>query len=386
MIPYGRQDIDAADITAVTDALKSDWLTTGPAVPRFEETVARRCNVRFAVAVANATAALHIACLALELQPGDVLWTTPNTFVASANCALYVGADVDFVDIDPRTYNMCADALAAKLVAARASGGRLPKVVVPVDFAGQSCDMARIRMLANEYGFRILQDASHAIGAEYRGTPVGSCRDADITVFSFHPVKIVTTGEGGMALTNDPVLYSRLALLRTHGITRDVAGMTGESHGPWYYEQVYLGYNYRMTDLQAALGTSQMARLDVFVARRRELARRYDRLLSQMPVATPWQHPDTNSAWHLYIIRLDQQAIGKSRRQVFEAMRAAGIGVNVHYIPVHLQPWYGKLGFSAGMFPEVERYYEEALTIPLFARMTDADQDAVVTALKNVIQ
>ncbi|MBR0694892.1 UDP-4-amino-4,6-dideoxy-N-acetyl-beta-L-altrosamine transaminase [Bradyrhizobium lablabi] len=390
MIPYGRQDISPEDIDAVTEVLRSDWLTQGQAGPIFERAMAAYCAASSAIAASNATAALHIACLALDLGPGDWLWTTPNTFVASANCARYCGASVDFVDIDRRTYNMSISALTEKLATADRQG-RLPKVVVPVHFAGQSCEMADIRALADRYGFRIVEDASHAVGGEYRGRKVGSGDFGDITIFSFHPVKIITTGEGGMALTNDPKLAERLAYLRTHGIVRpaqrpaDGRSSNEERDGPWIYEQIELGLNYRMTDIQAALGTSQLARLDRFVARRRELAARYDSLLARLPVTCPWQHPDTGSAWHLYVIRLRRNEIRLSRRQVFDALRAAGIGVNVHYIPVHTQPYYRNLGFTTGMFPEAESYYEDAITLPLFSRMTDAEQDTVVAALERIL-
>jgi UDP-4-amino-4,6-dideoxy-N-acetyl-beta-L-altrosamine transaminase len=390
MIPYGRQDISPEDIDAVTEVLRSDWLTQGEAGPQFERAMAAYCDARAAIAVSNATAALHIACLALDLGPGDYLWTSPNTFVASANCARYCGANVDFVDIDPRTYNMSVPALAEKLSIAD-KRGRLPKVVVPVHFAGQSCQIAEIRALADRYGFRIIEDASHAVGGEYRGRKVGACDHADTAIFSFHPVKIITTGEGGMALTNDPKLADRLSYLRTHGIVRPSQRhaqgrySNEEREGPWMYEQIELGLNYRMTDIQAALGRSQLARLDVFVARRRELAARYDRLLANLPVTCPWQHPDANSAWHLYVIRLHRNEIKLSRRQVFDALRAAGIGVNVHYIPVHTQPYYRQLGFATGMFPEAESYYQDAITLPLFAKMTDQEQDTVVAALEKIL-
>lgn len=383
-IPYGRQDVSESDIQAVVEVLRSEWLTQGPAVPRFEQAVAGHCGVAHAVAANSATSALHLACLALDLGPGDALWTSSNTFVATANCALYCGARVDFVDIDPRTYNLSADALEAKLVAAEKSG-HLPKVVVPVHFAGQPCEMRRIRALGQRYGFRIIEDASHAIGGEYLGEHIGNCRYSDITVFSFHPVKIITTGEGGMVLTNDPELAARMALLRSHGTTREPGQMTHDADGPWYYQQIDLGYNYRMTDLQAALGTSQMARLDGFVARRRALAARYDAMLAGLPLATPWQHADGRSAFHLYPVRLKLDEIGRSRREIFEALRAAGIGVNVHYIPVHTQPFYRKLGFRAGDFPEAERHYAEAISLPLYAALADAQQDEVIAALKKVL-
>lgn len=392
MIPYGRQDISAEDIDAVRDVLTSDWLTQGQAGPRFEQALATYCGSAHGIAVSNATAALHIACLALDLGPGDILWTVPNTFVASANCALYCGASVDFVDIDPRTYNMSVAALTEKLAQAEAAGG-LPKVVVPVHFAGQSCEMVAIRALADRYGFHIIEDASHAVGGDYRGRKVGDGALSDVTVFSFHPVKIITTGEGGMLMTNAPKLAERLSYLRTHGIVRpmqspaqaDEQRSNEDQHGPWMYEQIELGLNYRMTDIQAALGSSQLNRLDAFVARRRQLAARYDALLAQLPVTCPWQHPDTNSAWHLYVIRLRRNELKLSRRQVFEALRAAGIGVNVHYIPVHTQPYYQRLGFKAGMFPEAESYYQDAITLPLFSKMTDAEQDTVVAALTKIL-
>lgn len=384
MIPYGRQDITQTDIDAVVEVLRSDFLTQGPAVPRFEGAVAAHCGTAYAVAVNSATSALHIACLALGLGPGDHLWTSPNTFVASANCALYCGAQVDFVDIDPLTYNMSVEALAAKLERAEKTGA-LPKVVVPVHFAGQSCDMQTIRALADRYGFKILEDASHAIGGRYRSEPVGHGRYADITVFSFHPVKIITTGEGGMALTQDPELAESLRRLRTHGITRDPARMVGETEGPWYYQQIELGFNFRMTDIQAALGYSQLQRLEAFVARRHALADRYDALLADLPVMTPWRDPNAWSAFHLYVIRLDERRAGQSRRAVFEALRQRGIGVNVHYIPVHTQPYYRAMGFAEGDYPEAERYYREAISLPLYSGLTDRDQQVVVEALQWVI-
>ncbi|MBJ6724842.1 UDP-4-amino-4,6-dideoxy-N-acetyl-beta-L-altrosamine transaminase [Geomesophilobacter sediminis] len=384
MIPYGRQSISAADVAAVTEVLQSDWLTQGPAVERFESCVAAYCGVPHAVAVNSATSALHIACLALGLGPGDTLWTSPNTFVASANCARYCGASVDFVDIDPRTYNMSVERLAEKLAQA-AAAGKLPKVVIPVHFAGQSCDMAGIDALAKQYGFKVIEDASHAIGGRYRGEPVGNCRYSDLTVFSFHPVKIVTTAEGGMVLTRSAELNERLVRLRSHGITRDPSLMHGASQGPWYYEQIELGFNYRMTDLQAALGASQMTRLDEFVARRHELVRRYDDALRELPVTLPWQHPDSYSAFHLYVIKVPQRP-GKGRREVFEALRARGILVNVHYIPVHTQPYYRELGFREGDFPQAEAYYAEAITLPLYYSLTYEEQDQVIKAVKEVVR
>jgi len=384
VIPYGRQDITQADIDAVVDVLQSDFLTQGPIVPCFETAVANYCGARHGVAVNSATSALHIACLALGLGPGDWLWTSPITFVASANCGLYCGAKVDFVDIDPRTYNMCLEALERKLIEAQRLG-RLPKVVVPVHLCGQPCDMERIHALAQKYGFKVIEDASHAIGGKYKGEPVGNCRHSDITVFSFHPVKIITTAEGGMAMTNDDQLAGRMALLRSHGITRDPALMTHTPDGPWYYQQVDLGFNYRMTDIQAALGVSQMMRLDHYIERRHALARRYDRLLADLPVTTPWQHPDAYSGLHLYVIRLQLGKISRSHRQAFEALRAQGIGVNLHYIPVHTQPYYRDLGMATGEFPEADSYYAEAVSLPMYSGLTDAQQDNVVAALHKAL-
>ena len=385
MIPYGRQDITQADIDAVVSVLRSDFLTQGPMVPRFEQAVAGHCGAAHALAVNSATSALHIACLALGLGPGDRLWTTPVTFVASANCGLYCGAEVDFVDIDPRTYNLCPQALERKLEQAERED-KLPKVVVPVHLCGQPCDMQAIHALAQRYGFKVIEDASHAIGGKYQGEFIGNCRYSDITVFSFHPVKIITTAEGGMALTNDAELASKMALLRSHGITRDPAQMTHEADGPWYYQQIDLGFNYRMTELQAALGVTQMERLDQYVARRHQLARRYDDLLASLPVTTPWQHPDSYSGLHLYVIRLQLDQIGKTHRQAFEALRALGIGVNLHYIPVHTQPYYQRMGFQTGDFPEAERYYAEAISLPMFQTMSEEQQDQVIAALREVVQ
>lgn len=379
-IPYGRQDITQADIEAVVAVLRSDYLTQGPVVPKFENAIAGYCGAAHALAVNSATSALHIACLALGLGPGDWLWTSPITFVASANCGLYCGAKVSFVDIDPRTYNLCPKDLARKLELAEREG-RLPKVVVPVHLCGQPCDMQAIHALSQRYGFKIIEDASHAIGGRYKGRSIGNCEYSDITVFSFHPVKIITTAEGGMALTNCAELARKMALFRSHGITRDPAQMTHAADGPWYYQQIELGYNYRMTELQAALGVSQMARLDGYVGRRHQLARRYDELLANLPVTIPWQHPDSYSGLHLYPIRLQLGSIKKNHRQVFEFMRAQGIGVNLHYIPVHLQPYFQKNGFGGGAYPEAESYYLESISIPLHAVLNESDQDFVVSAL-----
>jgi len=385
MIPYGRQDISRADIDAVVAVLQSDFLTQGPQVPLFEDIVAKHVGAKHAVAVNSATSALHIACLALGLGGGDWLWTTSVTFVASANCGLYCGAQVDFVDIDPHTYNLCPQALEAKLVRAEQEG-RLPKALVAVHLCGQPCDMAAIYALGQEYGFKIIEDASHAIGGKYKGEFIGNGRYSDITVFSFHPVKIITTAEGGVALTNNDDLAQQMVLLRSHGITRDSTQMTHAADGPWYYQQIDLGYNYRMTELQAALGVSQMQRLDAFVARRHELARRYDQLLADLPLITPWQHPDSYSGLHLYVIRLQLDKIEKTHRQVFEGLRELGIGVNLHYIPVHTQPYYQNMGFQVGDYPESEKYYAEAISLPMFQTMTEQQQDQVVAALLGTLK
>lgn len=384
MIRYGQQDITQADIDAVVAVLKSVHLTQGPDITDFENSVLAHTGARHAVAVNSATSALHIACLALGLGPGDWLWTTPNTFVASANCALYCGAKVDFVDIDPNTYNLCPKQLEAKLIEAK-NQGQLPKIVVPVHLSGQPCDMAAIHALSKKYGFKIIEDASHAIGGKYKDQPIGNGRFSDITVFSFHPVKIITTAEGGMALTNDDELATRLGLLRSHGITRDPALMTQPMDGPWYYQQVALGYNYRMTDIQAALGVSQMTRLNQYVARRHEIAQRYDALLADLPLTLPWQHPDSYSAYHLYVIRLKLDQIVSTHRQVFEALRGADIMVNLHYIPVHTQPYYQQMGFKHGDYPEAERYYREAISIPMHPTLTEAEQDEVIRVLRGAL-
>jgi UDP-4-amino-4,6-dideoxy-N-acetyl-beta-L-altrosamine transaminase len=381
MIPYARQDVRAEDIEAVVACLRSDWLTQGPAVPRFEAALAAHCGARHAVAVSSGTAALHLACLALGLGPGDGLWTSPITFVASANCALYCGAQVDFVDIDPATGLMSVERLAEKLAAAERAG-RLPKIVVPVHFAGASCDMAAIHALAQRYGFRIIEDAAHALGGRYQDEPVGACRYSDITIFSFHPVKLITTGEGGMALTNDATLARKMALLRSHGITRAPEEMSDPPEGPWYYQQVMLGFNYRLTDFQAALGLSQFARLDDYIARRTALAARYDALLADLPIALPVCPAWASSAWHLYVIHVASER----RRRLIEALHAQGIHAQVHYIPVHRQPWYRRMGFAAGDYPAAEAFYAGALSLPLFPTLAEAEQDRVVAALERSLE
>lgn len=381
MIPYGRQDITQEDIDAVVSVLRSDFLTQGPVLPQFELTVAAHVGSKHALAVNSATSALHIACLALELSPGDWLWTTPISFVASANCGLYCGAKVDFVDIDPLTYNLCPSALESKLIEADLAG-RLPKVIVAVHLCGQSCDMKAIYALSQKYNFRIIEDASHAIGGKYNGRFIGDCQYSDITVFSFHPVKIITTAEGGMALTNSDALAFKMELLRSHGITRDLNSMSHAPDGPWYYEQIELGFNYRMTELQAALGLSQMERLDSYVSLRHEIAHNYNKLLKELSLKTPWEHPDTYSSFHLYVVRLNLDSIQKTHLEIFEVMRGLGIGVNLHYIPIHLHPYYQRMGFKKGDYPQAEAYYREAISLPLYPGLTVNQQLYIADILK----
>ncbi|WP_413718475.1 UDP-4-amino-4,6-dideoxy-N-acetyl-beta-L-altrosamine transaminase [Silicimonas sp. MF1-12-2] len=380
MIPYGRQDIRPEDIEAVVETLQSDYLTQGPKIPEFEAAVAKAAGAPHCVAANSATSALHIACRALDLGPGDLMWTSPITFVASANVGHLCGADVDFVDIEPGTFNLSATALADKLAQAK-KAGRLPKIIMPVHMCGQSADMDAIGSLAREFGISVIEDASHAIGGRFGNRPVGDCQHSDITVFSFHPVKIVTTAEGGAATTQDPRLAQRMELFRSHGVTRDETLYEGASHGPWYYQQVELGLNYRMTDLQAALGVAQMARLDEYVARRNALADRYDRLLGDLPLDRPERLDRAYSAFHLYVIRVD----GARRRQVFDHLRANGIGANVHYIPVHTQPYWRRFGFDDGQFPVAENYYARAISIPLYPTMSEDDQDTVVRVLTEAL-
>ena len=385
MIPYGKQSISEADIEAVVEVLRSDWITQGPMVPRFEDAVASYCGASYAVAVNSATSALHIACLALGVRPGDRVWTSPNTFVASANCAIYCGAEVDFVDIDPATYNISLPELSRKLVEA-ASKGTLPKVVIPVHFAGQSCDMAGIHALAQEYGFRVLEDASHAIGGKYKSEPIGNCRYSDITVFSFHPVKVVTCGEGGMALSNDSSLVEAMRCHRNHGIVSKTEHMLPRpSDEIWRYQQVNLGYNYRMTDIQAALGVSQMKRLDEFVVKRHRIAQKYDAAFKSQSVTVPWQHPDAWSSYHLYPIRVQKANCGKTQAQASDALVSASINVNLHYIPVYRQPYYEAMGFKAGYCPQAERHFRETITLPMFPALSQVDQDTVICAVNNLV-
>ena len=382
-IPYGRQQIDEEDVQAVADVLRSDFLTQGPAAPAFEKAISDYCGAAHAVAVNSATSALHIACLALGVGPGDRVWTSPITFVASANCARYCGASLDFVDIDPRTYNLSPEALEEKLARA-ARAGQLPKVVIPVHFTGQSCDMEAIGVLARRYGFRVLEDASHAIGGTYGGTRVGDCHHSDVSVFSFHPVKIITTGEGGIATTNDPTLARRMEFLRSHGITREPGEMTHAPDGPWYYQQVTLGFNYRMTDIQAALGLSQLRRIDEWVARRHQIADTYDLDLAPLPLTRPFRSPDGRSALHLYVV-LVQEVTGRLRRQVYDVLRAGGVGVNVHYIPVHLQPDFARFGLRKGDFPVAEDYYQRTLSLPMFPGLTEEQRSRVVGLLRGAL-
>uniref|UniRef100_UPI004047E7BC UDP-4-amino-4, 6-dideoxy-N-acetyl-beta-L-altrosamine transaminase n=1 Tax=Algoriphagus sp. TaxID=1872435 RepID=UPI004047E7BC len=385
MIPYGRQEISDEDVTAVVKALRSDFLTQGPKVPLFENIVADYCGAEYGVAVNSATSALHIACLALELGENDWLWTSPNSFVASANCGLYCGAMIDFVDIDQQTYNLSVKELEKKLIQAKKEN-KLPKILVTVHFAGQSCDMKAIYKLSLEYGFYIIEDASHSIGGKYLDKCIGGCQFSSITVFSFHPVKIITTAEGGLATTNSKKLADKMNLLRSHGVTRDQSLMTKTDEGSWYYEQIHLGFNYRMTELQAALGISQMKNLDEFVSKRHILQNKYDMLLASLPVMKPYQDQNCYSALHLYPIQIDLDTQIKSRRQIFNELRENGIGVNVHYIPIHTQPYYQQLGFKEGDFPNSEHYYSRAISIPLFHAMTSNQQDQVFDTLKRILQ
>ncbi len=384
MIPYGRQEIVQDDIDAVTEVLKSDFLTQGEVVPEFENRIAQYCSANFAVAVNSATSALHLACLSLGLGKGDWLWTSPNSFVASANCGLYCGAKIDFVDIDPMTYNMSVESLEKKLVKAKINK-TLPKIIIPVHFAGQSCEMKLINNLSKEYGFKIIEDASHAIGGQYLNEAVGSCKYSDITVFSFHPVKIITTAEGGLITTNSKPISEKIALLRSHGITRDNNLLLRKDEGSWYYEQIDLGLNYRMNELQAALGISQLKRLDEFIEKRHNIKTRYDDLLNGLPLQIPYQSDNVYSSLHLYPILLNLSRISKSHLKVFNELRDSGVGVNLHYIPIHLQPYYQNFGFKEGDFPNAEDYYSREITLPLFSSMSLIQHDKVIEILWKVL-
>ena len=385
MIPYGKQDINQADIEAVIAVLKSDFLTQGPQVPLFEKNISNYCDAQYGVAVNSATSALHIACLALGLGKGDWLWTSPNSFVASANCGLYCGAKVDFVDIDPKTYNLSVEELKKKLIQAK-KDSKLPKIVIPVHFAGQSSDMQSIHKLSKEFGFKIIEDASHAIGGKYQDKPIGGCQYSDITVFSFHPVKIITTAEGGLATTNKKNLAEKMQLFRAHGITRDPNLMTKETDGGWYYQQIELGFNYRMNDLQAALGIAQMKRLDKFIVIRHSLKKRYDELLKDLPLITPVQSSDSYSSLHLYPIQLKLEQISKSHNEIFDELRQSGVGVNLHYIPIHMQPYFENMGFKKGDFPIAEDYYTRVISVPIYQNLIFETQDKVVSILKKILK
>jgi UDP-4-amino-4,6-dideoxy-N-acetyl-beta-L-altrosamine transaminase len=385
MIPYGKHDISKEDIDAVIHVLKSDFITQGPTVEKFERVVSEFCKANYGIATNSATSALHIACLSIGLGKGDYLWTSTITFVASANCGLYCNANIDFVDIDPKTYNISSKALEEKLIQAR-QDNKLPKVVIPVHFAGQPCEMKKIYQLSQEYGFKIIEDASHSIGGEYKGQPVGNCKYSDITIFSFHPVKIITTGEGGMALTNSATLAKKMLLLRSHGVTRDQELIANENEGPWFYQQIELGYNYRMTDIQAALGISQMKRLNEFINNRHKIKQRYDKKLSNMPVVIPYQSENSYSALHLYPIQIRCNSLKKTHEQIFKEMRENNIGVNLHYIPVHTQPYYQNMGFKKGDYPNAEHYYSRAMSLPIFNTMTTMQQDEVIAVLAKVLE
>lgn len=380
-IPYGRQDITDEDIAEVVKVLKGDWLTQGPAIEQFEKSLSNYCGVAFSIACSNGTAALHLACLALDIGPGDIVWTSPNTFTASANCARYCGADVDFVDICPDTYNMSTELLEKKLVHAKQQN-KLPKLVIPVHFAGQPCDMESIHQLSKKYGFKIVEDACHAVGGEYQNEKIGSCRYSDITVFSFHPVKIITTGEGGVCTTNDKILAEKMRLYQTHGITRNEDEMTTASEGNWYYQQKVLGYNYRITDIQCALGISQLKRINEYIEKREELVDFYNKALKTLSLILPTVTKNTRSAWHLYVVKINPEY---NRKEVFDNLRQAGIGVNVHYIPAHLHPYYRALGFTPGDFPNAEQYYSQAISLPLYPRLTTEEQQFVVNTLRKAI-
>ncbi len=384
MIPYAKQNISEQDIEAVSRVLRSDFITQGPVVVEFEKAIAQYCDAKYAIAVSSGTAALHLACLALEVGKNDIVWTSPNTFVASANCALYCGAQIDFVDIEPGTYNISIEALEQKLSIARQKG-KSPRVVIAVHFSGQSCDMQAIYKLSQEYGFKIIEDAAHALGGEYQNQKIGYCQFSDISIFSLHPAKMITAGEGGLLLTNNKSLIDKATLLRTHGITRDSSLIQGEKHGIWYYQQLELGYNYRITDIQAALGLSQLQRLDEFVSRRRQIAERYNQLLSALPLTIPQQNEACQSSWHLYVIRLQLNKLNKNRKKIFDELRKNNIGVHVHYIPVHTQPFFKNMGFKEQDFPESIAYYQQAITLPMYVDLSDEMVDYIASTLSEIL-
>src|SRR3990167_2174504 len=384
IIPYGRQSIDELDILEINKVLNSDWLTQGPVVTHFEQALSEYCSAAYAVACTNATAALYVACLALGITVNDIVWTSPNTFLSSANCARFCGAQIDFVDIDEKTYNLCPDKLEAKLLTAEKLD-KLPKIIIPVHFAGQSCDMKKIHQLAKKFNFHIIEDASHAIGATYLDKRIGCCQYSDITIFSFHPVKIITTGEGGAALTNSKEIAEKIRLYITHGMTRDSKKMENPSNDLWYYEQIELGFNYRITDIHCALGLSQLKKIDTFIRKRHELVARYNEGLKYLPLTLPYQHPDTYSSFHLYVICLMAEYKNKTRAQLFNELRQANIGVNVHYIPVHTQPYYKKFGFQWGDFPVSEDYYHRTITLPLYPGLSYEQQDTIISIIKNIL-
>jgi UDP-4-amino-4,6-dideoxy-N-acetyl-beta-L-altrosamine transaminase len=384
MIPYGRQNISEEDIDAVIRILRSEYLTQGPEVPQFEEDMANYCSVEFAVASNSATSSLHLACLALGVGPGDYVWTSSITFVASANCARFCGAEVDLVDINPKTFNMCVENLEERLLIANRNG-KLPKVIIPVHMAGQACEMEKIKLLADNYGVKVIEDASHAIGGSYKGLHIGSCKYSDITVFSFHPVKIITSGEGGIAVTNNQELAAKMALLRSHGITRDPASMRNPHAGPWYYEQLELGFNYRLTDIAAALGRSQLKRIDNFVQQRHEIADRYDKLFADTDIKVPFRDPDAHSSFHLYVVQPDLRSLRTSQNELFDRLRSQGILANLHYIPIYRHPYYQNLGLSASEYPNSEAYYATAMTLPIYPGLKAEEQEYIMRTLVTPI-
>jgi UDP-4-amino-4,6-dideoxy-N-acetyl-beta-L-altrosamine transaminase len=375
-LSYGKQTVDESDIQAVVDVLKGDYLTTGPFVKEFENKVASYVGAKYAVAVSNGTAALHMACFAAGIKDGDEVIVSPMTFAASANAVLYCGGTPVFSDIDPMTYNIDPDGIEAKIT-------NKTKAIIPVDFSGQSVDMDRIKEIADKYNLIIIEDAAHALGSEYKGTKVGS--KADMVEFSFHPVKLITTGEGGIVTTNSEKLYKKMMIFRSHGITREKE-ILNENHGPWYYEQQYLGYNYRLTDFQSALGTSQMNKIEDFISRRREIVKLYnDSFKDLKEIVTPFEAEYSNSGWHIYVIKIKPELLTVTRKEIFEALQAENIGVNVHYLPVYLHPYYRNLGYEKGLCPNAEELYKNMITLPLFPSMSDKDVNDVVTAVKKVI-